>query len=58
MLVTEEALQVSDVQSPREKTSCNRVSQQVRVYALHDAGGGGDAADHLADALASHDMGH
>jgi hypothetical protein len=49
--MAEEALDVGDVHAQRQQPGGHGVAQQVRVGALGDAGGHGDAAHHLADAL-------
>jgi hypothetical protein len=51
-LVSEETLKVSDVHAERKQAGCHRVTQQMWVDALADAGGNGDGADDLPDPLA------
>ena len=51
-LVSEETLQVGDVHAERKQAGCHRVTQQMWVDALVDAGSNGDGADDLPDPLA------
>src|SRR5271157_545677 len=51
-LVSEEALQISDVHAERKQAGRHRVAQQMRIDALADPGGNGGGADDLAHPLA------
>ena len=55
-LVSEETLQVGDVHAERKQAGCHRVTQQMWVDALADAGSNGDGADDLPNPLARQHM--